>query len=173
MTVVANLRNGLSPRAAAGTRQGARPDVVRPTHRPARRVAHTDGRRPARLVTAPHLVDAQSCEPHTAPRSIGWLLLVGVLACLAVVGLGWALFGGPDTSSAAPTRTVVVQVHQGETLWNVAQRLAPSAQPATEVAAIRKLNGLDVDSTLYPGELLQVPSNLSDDAAAKAGAIQH
>lgn len=172
MTVVANLRNGLSARSATGVRQGPRPDVVRPVRRPARRVVQSDGRRPARLVSAPHPVDAQSCEPRPANRSIGWLVLVGALACLTVVGLGWALFGGPDTASTS-TRTVVVQVHQGESLWNVARRLAPSAQPATEVAAIRKLNSLDVDSVLYPGELLQVPTNLSTADAAKAGAVQH
>lgn len=171
MTAVANLRNGLSPRAGTGTRHSGRPDVVRPIRRPARRVVQSDGRRPARLVAAPHLVEAQQCEPRPVFRSVGWLVLIGALAFAVVLGIGWMLTSGPATG-AAPMRTVLVQVHQGETLWGVAQRMAPSAQPVTEVAAIRQLNGLDMDSVLYPGELLKVPSDLSAVDAAKAGAVQ-
>jgi hypothetical protein len=170
MTVVANLRVSLSPRAATGTRQGARPDVARPLRGPARRVVESDGRRPARLVPAPRLVDTRSCEPQPVARSIGWLVLVGVLAFLVVLGTGWVLTSREQ--GTVPNQTVLVQVRQGETLWTVAERMAPSASPATEVVAIRQLNGLDVDSVLYPGELLRVPSDLSAVDAAKVGAVQ-
>ena len=165
MTVV---ENGLSSRVVTGTRQGSRPDVVRPVRR---RVVQSDGRRPAHLVASPHLVHTQSCEPRPVVRSTGWLVLAGVLAFVVVLGIGWLLTSGPATTPA-PTQTVLVQVRQGDTLWNVAQRMAPSAQAVTEVAAIRQLNGLDVDSVLYPGELLRVPSDLTGVAAAKAGALQ-
>jgi predicted Zn-dependent protease len=94
-----------------------------------------------------------------------------VLAFLVVLGIGWSMGGSPDAGSV-PTRTVLVQVHQGETLWGVAQRMAPSAAPAAVVTKIRQLNSLDVDTVLYPGELLKVPTGLSADAAAKAGAVQ-
>jgi hypothetical protein len=104
------------------------------------------------------------------PGSIGWLVLVGVLAFVVVLAVGWTM--GGHAAASVPTRAVTVQVHQGETLWTVAERLAPSAAPAEAVAKIRQLNGLDVDSVLYPGELLRVPTALSADAAAKAGALQ-
>lgn len=164
MTVVANLRMNLSPKVATGTRQGLLPDVVRP----ARRVTHTDGRRPARLVAAPQRGSVGACGPVPVARSVGWLVLVGALAFLVVLGIGWSMGAG---SAPVPDRTVLVQVHQGETLWGVAHRMVPSVAPADVVAKIRQLNGLDVDSTLYPGELLRVPSGLSGTDEAKAGVV--
>jgi hypothetical protein len=167
MTVVANLRVSLSPRTTTGTRQAPHPDVVRPTRR---RVVHSDGRRPARLMAAPYRVAAQPCEPDTRVRSLGWLVLIGALTFLVVLGIGWSLGGGP--TPAVPERTVLVQVHQGETLSAIARRMAPLAQAGAVVEKIRDLNGLNADSVLYPGELLQVPSDLSVSDAAKAGAVQ-
>jgi hypothetical protein len=98
------------------------------------------------------------------------LVLVAGLAFLVVLGIGWAM-GGQDTASV-PARTVLVQVHQGESLWGVAQRMAPSASTAAMVTKIKQLNGLADDSVLFPGELLQVPSGLSTDAATKSGALR-
>ena len=101
---------------------------------------------------------------------IGWLVLIAGLTFLVVLGFGWAT-AGPDPS-AVPNQTQVVQVHPGDTLWSVAHRMAPNAAPSAVVDRIRQLNSLDIDVTVYPGELLLVPSDLSGAAAAKAGAIQ-
>ncbi|HEX5408099.1 MAG TPA: LysM domain-containing protein [Pseudonocardiaceae bacterium] len=166
MSVVANVRVSLSP--LSGTRQVVRPDVVPPVRR---RPTYTDGRRPARLAAASPRPATQQCAPRPLAGSIGWLVVVGVLAFLVVLGIGWSMGGAPDAGSV-PTRTVLVQVHQGETLWSVAQRMAPSSAPTAVVAKIRQLNSLDVDSVLYPGELLKVPTGLTAAAAAKAGAVQ-
>jgi hypothetical protein len=144
--------------------------VVRPAHRRPVRGVYVDGRRPARLIAAPFRTTAQSCEPRPVSSSIGWLLLVAGLAFLVVLGIGLAA-GGQDTASV-PARTVLVQVHQGESLWGVAQRMAPSSSATAVVTKIKQLNGLDDDSVLFPGELLQVPSGLSADAATKAGALR-
>jgi hypothetical protein len=108
--------------------------------------------------------------------SIGWLVLAGVLTFVVVLAIGWATGdngpdGGPD-GGPVPASTQVVQLHQGDTLWSVAERLAPAAAPSAVVARIRQLNNLDVDSTVYPGELLRVPTALSGSAAAKAGVLQ-
>jgi hypothetical protein len=168
MAVVANVRVSLSPRSTTGTRQVEQPGVVRPARR---RPMYTDGRRPARLAGASVRPATQQCAPRPVAGSVGWLVVAGVLAFLVVLGIGWSMGGSPDAGSV-PTRTVLVQVHQGETLWGVAQRMAPSAAPAAVVTKIRQLNSLDVDSVLYPGELLKVPTGLSADAAAKAGAVQ-
>ena len=167
MAVVTHVGFKLSPRSASG----ARPPAVHPA-RPARRrvLVPNDGRRPARLAAAPFRPAAQQCEPRTIPGSIGWLVLVGVLAFVVVLAIGWTM--GGHAAATVPARTVTVQVHQGETLWTVAERLAPSAAPAEAVAKIRQLNGLDIDSVIYPGELLQVPTALSAADAAKAGALQ-
>src|ERR1700749_4400854 len=115
MAVVANVRLGLSPRSATGIRRVEQPDVVRPARG---RPTYTDGRRPARLAAAPFRPAVQPCEPKPRAGSIGWLVLTGVLAFLVVLGLGWTMGGAPDAGSV-PARTVLVQVHQGETLWSV------------------------------------------------------
>lgn len=148
-----------------------RPDVVRRAgeHR-VRRIGEVDRRRPARLVAASARRSAIFCAPRVSVRSIGWLVLAAVLTFVVVLGLGWAS-GGQD-SAAIPDRTVLVQVHQGETLWTVAHRMAPSASPAAVVDRIRRLNGLDTSSVLFPGQLLQVPSGLTGAAEAKAHVVK-
>lgn len=149
MAVVTHVRVSQSPRSATGVRP------VEP--RPARGVpVHVDGRRPARLASAPYRATVRSCEPRSMTGSIAWLVAVGVVAFLVVLGIGWSM-GGPDTGSVH-ARTVTVQVHQGESLWSVAQRMAPAADPAAEVAQIRQLNGLSAQSVVHPGQLLKVPS---------------
>jgi predicted Zn-dependent protease len=96
------------------------------------------------------------CAARPAGGSIGWLVLVGVLAFVVVLGLGW--FATSESTGSVPQHTVQVQVHPGETLWGIAERLAPNDQPAAVVDRIRQLNGLAAADQLYPGELLQVPS---------------
>jgi predicted Zn-dependent protease len=87
-----------------------------------------------------------------------------------VLGFGW--FSGGQDAGAVPDRTVLVQVHQGETLWGVAAQMAPSVSTTAVVDRIRQLNGLDANSVLVPGQLLQVPSALTAAAEAKAGVVQ-
>jgi hypothetical protein len=150
MAIATNLGVKPSPRAA-----GHRRRLVPP---------HVDGRRPARLVAALPRATAQPCGPRPIVGSIGWLVLIACLTFLVVLGFGWAT-AGQDTG-AIPSRTQVVQVHPG------AHRMVPNAAPAAVVDRIRQLNSLDIDTTVYPGELLSVPSDLSGAAAAKAGAVQ-
>ncbi len=157
MAIATNLGVKPSPRAA-GTDHKRR--LVAP---------YVDGRRPARLVAALPRATAQPCRPRPTAGSLGWLALIAGLTFLVVLGFGWAT-SGQDTG-AVPSQTQVVQIHPGDTLWSVAHRMAHAA-PAAVVDRIRQLNSLDVDMTVYPGELLQVPSDLSGAAAAKAGAVQ-
>jgi LysM repeat protein len=50
----------------------------------------------------------------------------------------------------------VVTVAPGDTLWSIAERVAPNTDPRAEVAALQKRNGLTgVD--LVPGEVLRIP----------------
>jgi len=155
---------------AIATNLGVKPSPRATGHRRRLVPPHVDGRRPGRLVAALPRATARPCGPRPIVGSIGWLVLIAALAFLVVLGFGWAT-AGQDTT-AIPSETQVVQVHPGDTLWSVAHRMAPNAAPAAVVDRIRQLNSLDVDMTVYPGELLQVPSDLSGAAAAKAGAIQ-
>lgn len=147
MSVVTLVRTSLSP--AVARLQSPRPARETRRHRP----VHVDGRGPARLVAAPYPRRAQTCAPQPVARSLGWLVLVGLASFAVVLGVMWT--GG---GASVPASTVSVTVHPGETLWSVAQRMAPGVPVSDEMAKIRQLNGLDVDSVLYPGELLTVPS---------------
>jgi LysM repeat protein len=50
-----------------------------------------------------------------------------------------------------------VTVEAGDTLWSVAERVAPNADTRTVVAEISSLNKLS-DAVVYPGEQLLVPT---------------
>ncbi|MGH3812505.1 MAG: LysM peptidoglycan-binding domain-containing protein [Pseudonocardiaceae bacterium] len=73
---------------------------------------------------------------------------------LAVVGgLGWI---GQTPGPGVPAQTAVIRVGAGETVWDVAQRVAPKSDQRTVVERIRQLNGL-AGSAVQPGQQLQVP----------------
>jgi Tfp pilus assembly protein FimV len=81
-------------------------------------------------------------------------LVVAVAVTLAVIGgLGWL---GQDASERIPADTAIVRVGAGETIWDVAQRVAPESDPRAVVARIRQLNRIE-GSALQPGQQLRVP----------------
>ncbi|MBV9447304.1 MAG: LysM peptidoglycan-binding domain-containing protein [Streptosporangiaceae bacterium] len=77
-----------------------------------------------------------------------------MMVTLAVVGgLGWI---GQGTSPGIPARTAVIRVGAGETIWDVARRVAPQSDQRAVVERIQQLNGI-VGSTIEPGQQLRVP----------------
>jgi hypothetical protein len=82
------------------------------------------------------------------------MLAVAGVACAAVVGLG-ALSGSGEAS--VPSRTTVVRVEPGESLWELAGRVAPGSDASAVVDRIRDLNGGLADG-VTPGQPLTVPS---------------
>lgn len=104
---------------------------------------------------APAMGGAQTARPP-ALRS-GWVARVVAAATvtLAVVGgLGWI---GQGASPGIPAETAVTRVGAGETVWDVARRVAPRSDQRAVVERIRQLNGI-VDSAITPGQQLQVPN---------------
>jgi len=85
--------------------------------------------------------------------------LVVVLAVLmTMLVAGFSLGHTPSQASghvAAP-RTVTVQA--GETLWGLAARIAPHADPRLVVAEIERLNRLHTPA-VFGGQQLVVPSS--------------
>lgn len=100
--------------------------------------------------------DARSCaRPVLEKGRLGeWLVLSGVAAAafLGVVLVG--LFGAGDAPVAGGT--TVVQVRTGDTLWGIATRMAPDADPRAAVDRIVELNGLGSPSA-EAGRFLVVP----------------
>jgi hypothetical protein len=133
---------------------GLQRSATQPTQ-PARRPRRTAGRpRPAGLATAPAVRPLiTACSPPRATR--GWVVLTVVMTALAALALG-LLFGTAATDDGVPDGITLVEVHRGESLWELARRVVPDGPPEAVVARIRALNRMS-GSTLHPGQPLLVP----------------
>lgn len=83
------------------------------------------------------------------------LLVLLAVSVVDVVGSGRAL--ADDTSAPRVVSTETVVVEQGDSLWRIAQRTAPGADPREVVTRIRELNGMR-SNLIQPGQALLVPS---------------
>lgn len=101
-------------------------------------------------------VSRASHEPTSAQvlrrRVLAWLVLT-VFAVAAFTGLVALRSVGTDV---VPSTTAVVQVQAGESLSELAGRVAPVAPAAAVVERIVSLNGL-AGAAVRPGEFLVVP----------------
>jgi LysM domain len=154
--VVSN--DGSPVRPAALTRALPAPPTPVPP-----RVAPVRGRRLAcsaqGRVLAPAVGGAQAAHPSALWSGRVRRVVAAITVTLAVVGgLGWIGPGwiGPGASPGIPAQTAVIRVGAGETVWDVARRVAPQSDQSAVVERIRQLNGI-VGSAITPGQQLQVP----------------
>jgi LysM repeat protein len=85
-------------------------------------------------------------------------LVVVAFAVLAVAAAALGLTG-PATATGDPGTVAVaerVTVRPGETLWEIAERVRPGADPRETIARIRDMNGL-TSSVAQAGQVLVVP----------------
>lgn len=75
-----------------------------------------------------------------------------VLAALGVVQASSAIAG----QEAAPVSYESVVVQPGETLWSIAEAVAPGVDPREVVADIQRLNA--VGGAIQPGQQLDIPA---------------
>ena len=85
------------------------------------------------------------------------VLTVGTLAGAGVVG--GALAGAVASSSASTADFEHVTVLPGQSLWQIAEIVAPEADPRDVVAEIELLNG--IAGAIQPGEQLAIPAHYS------------
>jgi Tfp pilus assembly protein FimV len=86
-----------------------------------------------------------------------------VLTALALVLIAWS--SAPASAGASPSRggavadqpgrPAVVVVQSGDSLWSIAQRLAPGSDPRSVVARLERLNKLADGAQLVPGQQLR------------------
>jgi hypothetical protein len=152
----ARLSIGRSRTAAQPRRH---PEERRPDEhgerRTERRQAHRPVRRPAGLAVAlPARPPVTSCGPDYGRRRLFGLLVLAVATAVLVAGLLALRAAAAD--DGVPRGTTVVEVRTGETLWDLAERVAPQSPPQAVVERIRELNGMR-GSTIHPGQPLLVP----------------
>lgn len=142
-----------APPAALISRPSAPPAPVPPFDPSA------DDQRPASSVRRRALTStvgtAETVRSPAGRTGRGARLVAAATVTLAVVGgLSWLGQGAPPR---VPANTVRVQVGAGETIWDIARRVAPrSDDQRAVVERIRQLNHI-VGSAVSPGQQLQVP----------------
>jgi len=136
------------------------PPVVRPGFRPAGTRRRPSSRRPGGAPIRYHGTGVLMSRASHRRRSITPVttVLLALLAAGITVWLGLvAEFGGVvGTPAPAPAKFAVVQVQAGETLQQVAERVAPDAPVGQVVERIRQLNQLDTVA-LDAGQTLIAP----------------
>jgi Tfp pilus assembly protein FimV len=113
--------------------------------------------REARPGRARRSADAVRPAPVRLTRRGRLVLIVLVLVALVPmswVGLRHASVAAGARDQAPPARHVTVR--QGETMWAIATRLFPHADPRETVQRIIDMNGRG--PTLMPGDVITVPS---------------
>ena len=89
------------------------------------------------------------------------VLVVLVAAASALLGrLAAEPVRAETEQPVAAVSTATVAVEQGDSLWAIAQRLAPQRDPRAVIHEIRELNGLG-GNLIQPGQVLLVPSTVT------------
>lgn len=113
--------------------------------------------------TAPALASTSVANTRLRLTSRGRRVLASLAALPAVVALGVAVVLGGSSALAsrdegAPAGAFqTVTVAAGDSLWSIAQDVAPSADPRDVIDAIARLNALD-GVTVTAGQRLAIPS---------------
>lgn len=92
-------------------------------------------------------------------RALALLVAAPVLAAASLAGvgvLGDALAGAVASSTIGAASFETVTVMPGQSLWQIAQTVAPAADPRDVIAEIEMLNG--IGGAIQPGEQLAIPS---------------
>lgn len=84
---------------------------------------------------------------------------IAVALAVAILGAGAAVASHEDGAAAGSFETVTVSA--GDTLWSIAEEVAPGSDPRDVVDAIMRLNALD-DPTVVAGERLAIPGQYTD-----------
>lgn len=89
----------------------------------------------------------------------GRRVLIALIAVPIIIGAFFAIMNGggagASDSRVADTSTYVT-VHAGESLWQIAERIAPQADPRDVVDALTSYN--HIDGAVQAGERIAIPS---------------
>jgi hypothetical protein len=93
----------------------------------------------------------------------GRIVLAALTAAPVVGALVVSLLSGVSATatSTQPAAPVMITVEAGQSLWHIAQLVAPAANPADVVADILAVNGLE-GASVRPGQALVLPARYLD-----------
>ncbi|MDQ3715466.1 MAG: LysM peptidoglycan-binding domain-containing protein [Actinomycetota bacterium] len=113
-------------------------------------------------LTQPLMTRSVTTCPRSHPPAVhltrrGRILLLGVLVSVLFGAFSLGRAGSQAAPQARPAPALEqMTVQPGESLWTVAERIAPENDPREVIAQIRRLNDLS-DSTLRIGQQLLLP----------------
>ena len=106
---------------------------------------------------SPHHVETHSHQPVRLTRRGRAVVLLALVALLILAfTLGRAGSSQAATHAGTPVAYTQTTVHEGESLWAVALRVAPGHDPRAVVMQLRTLNHLDTVA-VQSGQQLLVP----------------
>lgn len=85
------------------------------------------------------------------------VLLTLVATPLVAIALFFGINAGVATATSSSTPLSTVTVVQGETLWQLAHQLAPTADPRDVIADVMSVNRL-TSTDVQPGQKLSIPA---------------
>jgi LysM repeat protein len=88
------------------------------------------------------------------------VLLTLISTPLVIAALAFGLNSGAATGTSTSTPLSKITVVGGETLWGVANQVAPKADPRDVIAAIESVNQL-TSPDIRPGQQLSIPAQYS------------
>lgn len=86
---------------------------------------------------------------------LGLLVVLPIVVLLAALGVGGSMAAAGSPGTAATFQHVTVD--PGESLWQIAEEIAPKSDPRDVVQAIVDLNQLQ-SAVVYAGESLAIPT---------------
>ncbi len=87
-------------------------------------------------------------------------LLIAVPLAVGALFAGFGAMGATATQTSSTDHFSYVSVQPGESLWQLAETVAPNADPRDVVADIVKLNDLG-SGEIQPGQRIAIPAQYS------------
>jgi LysM repeat protein len=125
------------------------PAVPAPRRPPAR-----TSERPLATVTTLHRPSPRTVAPRVRLTRRGVHAVVAAVAVLAVGLVALARLSVPAASPSARPAPATIVVQPGDTLWHIADQVAPDRDPLAEIDELRRLNSLG-GNDLHPGQVLR------------------
>jgi hypothetical protein len=105
-------------------------------------------------VTTLYAPPARALKPALRLTRRGVQVLAAVVATLAVGLVAVARVSAPSAGTGRTSVPDTVTVRAGDTLWSIASRLAPQADPQAEIGDLQRINHLG-GVALVPGQVLR------------------